>query len=632
MDQDEGEGRDDSSSSRVSGSISTSGDTTAISNSTATVSVPAAAANISPESNELDSKSCGSGSSSSSTGKRKQGDVEAAAGEVPACGERREAVFKRMRTPGGHSPGSASTGDVGISGEDARSSTAPSLVGSNSNDSGGVCDMERDVAPPGNTSNDGGEGTRSGGIAGGVDDRTKESAVAAAEPASATDASPKTAAASGDVEDDEEKAAKKTAVEDPERPWLWKPPGYLLADPGRFGAFDAPAPSARRPSPVRRSRSLSPTRREGAGTDARRMLRGRSARVPSPPPPPAPRSTVSDNKVLARSPSPAAVDRSPSPPPPPSPGNVDGGVDASVPPEIGRSTGTEGGVSGMVGDASWGRHGKRGRSSASAGDVGGDEVRGSTISRSGVSLEDVRTWSESGGAGGQRLGGSWRLSGRVGSTSALTSTSPSVAASNGIPTLSPTSARALRAEAAEARIRAANHEKHGENEQQEQSQLPQQREELQPRPQKEPQQQPPPQQQESQCASRQSIVGETNGPLDGPKGGSDVEGAKRASQDDRCESQIAAQEEGAKADEGGPIEAPMKGGEKGKEAAAGGSKTAGDDGGKEEVGKEGEEGEEDEEGEWLEGLREDALWPIRREPLMSAEYLADTGVLPKVLR
>lgn len=32
----------------------------------------------------------------------------------------------------------------------------------------------------------------------------------------------------------------------------------------------------------------------------------------------------------------------------------------------------------------------------------------------------------------------------------------------------------------------------------------------------------------------------------------------------------------------------------------------------------------------LEGLRGSAQWPIRREPLMSAEFLADTGVLPKV--
>ncbi|CAM9852146.1 unnamed protein product, partial [Sphacelaria rigidula] len=151
VDQDEGKGRGGSSSNRISGLISTSGDETIISNSTATVGVTAAAATVGPASNDLESKFSGSGSSSSSsTGKRKQGDVEAAAGEAPACGERLEAGVKRMRTPDGHSPGSASTGDVGNGGEDARS-TAPSSVVSNSNDSSGVCDMGRDVAPRENT-------------------------------------------------------------------------------------------------------------------------------------------------------------------------------------------------------------------------------------------------------------------------------------------------------------------------------------------------------------------------------------------------------------------------------------------------------------------------------------------------
>lgn len=32
----------------------------------------------------------------------------------------------------------------------------------------------------------------------------------------------------------------------------------------------------------------------------------------------------------------------------------------------------------------------------------------------------------------------------------------------------------------------------------------------------------------------------------------------------------------------------------------------------------------------LEGMKGSARWPIRREPLMSAKFLADTGVLPKV--
>ncbi|CAM9852076.1 unnamed protein product, partial [Sphacelaria rigidula] len=380
---------------------------------------------------------------------------------------------------------------------------------------------------------------------------------------------------------EEEKAGKPTAVEDSERPWLWKPPGYLLADPGRFGAFDAPAPSARRPSPVRRSRSLSPVRRDGARTNARRMLRGRSARVPSPPPPPSPRSTVSDKRVLVRTPSPPPLDRSQSPPPPPSPGNAVGGTDSCVPPEIGRSMATESGDAGMVSNASWGRHGKRGRSTEAAGDVSGDEVRGSAISRRGLSLEDVQTWSESGGVGGHRLGGSWGSSGKVGSTSASTSTSPSVAVSNVMPTLSPASARALRAAAAEARIRTANHEKHGENEQEELQQQP-------PPPLPSPSLSPPPQ--ESECASQKNIVGEGNGPLDGPKDGSSNEAAKRASEDDHCEGRVAARAEGPKVIEGGQIEAPKKDGEVGKEAAAGESKTAGDDEkGKGEIDKEGKE-------------------------------------------
>lgn len=366
--------------------------------------------------------------------------------------------------------------------------------------------------------------------------------------------------------------AKAPDIADISRPWLWRPPKYLSSDPGRFGAFDAPAPSARRSSSTRGTPTSSPSGSHSFSPRDRGHVR--PPRAPSPPPPPSPGTVAVEMEAEgSRLPSLTAVPAcSPSPPPPPSPGRDGCGVHVGVPPPPSTR---------LTSDAAC--------LAAAAGveNVGDEERTGDATSRVQgadlVSAEGAAAMESDHAAAPADLD--------------VLSDDPAVAAvappgANGAGCLSHSTAVGV------VEVTAGVCEKDEE--------LSENRQHS----------------QDGSLISAGSESSSQNVPRNGAEIVSNVEDAERP-----ATAAMAMAKEGENRDIGTEAdereksvvpEVPKAGGGVGEEKEK--EKTAA-------VGAKGGGGDE---GEWLEGLREDALWPIRREPLMSAEYLADTGVLPQV--
>lgn len=365
-------------------------------------------------------------------------------------------------------------------------------------------------------------------------------------------------------------------IDDPNRPWLWKPPGYLAADPGRFGAFDAPAPSAGRPS-LSRSRSPSPASVRSTSPSGTRVG-GDISRVPSPPPTSALRGgSGASCTLLSRRHRPGrGTARDPSPPPPPSPSDTVGTREIGGVPSSLKCKPSSSGIT--MSDERGKGFADDGRLRLSSQRKGLEDDQEQDADKKDEQEEDEEgDCPEHEGAVTRHQPEIRKGEGKGKSRGPATIQSKSPSARI------PTRADALGGEP-------------GSN----------------------------------GPASTSAVVGTTAVATITQKGDRSQSCGRGASNDVKGMETGDTGEEAASAGTNGWKTGKV--GDTGKERGRNSDVEEERNGEKgEEQGREEEDQDEEGEGDWLAGLKEDAQWPIRREPLMSAEFLADTGVLPKVV-